>query len=391
MRVRIARKAISYQLTMRNLKITGAETIPLADGSLLVSMSTDGDITGYGQAMSYGHTRVMMESIRDLTDYLIGRDPFQIEDHWQTLYRSSYSRAMPILVGALSGLEMAMWDIVGKALDEPVWRLLGGSVRNRVRVYAGCGLDPELARQRVAEGYTALKMVSERRAWRYIDTPKAMERTVQAVAAVREEVGDEVDIAIDLHRRLSPAMSIVILQELAPFNLMFAEEPCHPENTEALVRIARSTPIPIAVGERHLTRWGFREVVEKEAAAVLQPDIRHCGGILEMKKIANLAETHYLAVAPHSGAAGGAVGVAASAQVCAVIPNFLVMEGGAQRGEGIFRTPLVFNDGFLELPTAPGLGFEIDEDGVNSSRVNPEQHAKRPLQRLEEDGSFADM
>lgn len=130
MRVRIARKAISYQLTMRNLKITGAETIPLADGSLLVSMSTDGDITGYG------HTRVMMESVRDLTDYLIGRDPFQIEDHWQTLYRSSYSRAMPILVGALSGLEMAMWDIVGKSLDEPVWRLLGGSVRNRVRFYS---------------------------------------------------------------------------------------------------------------------------------------------------------------------------------------------------------------------------------------------------------------
>ena len=136
MRVRIARKAISYQLTMRNLKITGAETIPLADGSLLVSMSTDGDITGYGQPMSYGHTRVMMESVRDLTDYLIGRDPFQIEDHWQTLYRSSYSRAMPILVGALSGLEMAMWDIVGKSLDEPVWRLLGGSVRNRVRFYS---------------------------------------------------------------------------------------------------------------------------------------------------------------------------------------------------------------------------------------------------------------
>ena len=283
-----------------------------------------------------------------------------------------------------------MGPSVGKALEEPVWRLLGGAVRNRVRVYAGCGIDPEVARVRVAEGYTALKMVSERKPWRYLDTPRAMEKTVQAVASVRAAVGDDVDIAIDLHRRLSPAMSIVILKELAPFNLLFAEEPCHPENTEALVRIASTTTIPIAIGERHLTRWGFREIIEQEAAAVLQPDIRHCGGILEMKKIASAAETHYIAMAPHSGAAGGAVGVAASLHVCTTIPNFLVMEGGAQRGEGIFRRPLVFADGFLELPTTPGLGFEIDEEGVEAARVAPERHAKRPVLRLAEDDSFAD-
>lgn len=178
---------------MRSLKITGTQTTPLADGSLLLSMTTDEGITGYGQPMTYGHTRLMMESVKELTEYLIGRDPFQIEDHWQVLYRSSYSRSMPILVGALSGLEMAMWDIVGKALEEPVWRLLGGAVRNRVRVYAGCGIDPEVARVRVAEGYTALKMVSERKPWRYLDTPKAMDKTVQAVAAVREAVGDDVE------------------------------------------------------------------------------------------------------------------------------------------------------------------------------------------------------
>ena len=218
---------------MRELTITGTRTFPLDDGSLLLEMSTDAGIVGYGQPLSYGHRRLVMAAVEDLTGYLIGRDPFRIEDHWQVLYRSSYARAMPILVGALSGLEMAMWDIAGKALDEPVWRLLGGPTRDRVRVYAGCN-DAARARELVDQGFTALKMVSERKPWRYLEPPGGMEPTVRAVAAVREEVGDGVDIAIDLHRRLSPAMSRVLLNELRPFRLLFAEEPCHWENVEAL-------------------------------------------------------------------------------------------------------------------------------------------------------------
>ena len=217
-----------------------------------------------------------------------------------------------------------------------------------------------------------------------------MEPTVRAVAAVREEVGDGVDIAIDLHRRLSPAMSRVLLEELRPFRLLFAEEPCHWENVESLLSVSRTSPVPIAVGERQITRWGFREVVEREAAAVLQPDIRACGGILEMRKIAALAEGHYLALAPHSGAAGGPVGVAASLHVCAAIPNFLVMEGGLQRGEGLFREPLSFAGGFLELPQGPGLGFEIDPDAISARTVDPEP-LDRHMHRLAEDDSYADL
>jgi galactonate dehydratase len=219
-----------------------------------------------------------------------------------------------------------------------------------------------------------------------VDTPKAIDEMVARVAAVREKVGKEVDIAVDLHRRLSPAMAIVLIKELEPLKLLFAEEPCHPENNEALANIARSTTIPIATGERHLTRWGFREIVEREAAAILQPDIRHCGGILEMKKIANLAETHYLAMAPHNAA--GPIGVAASIHAMASVPNFLICEGGHRRGQGLFKEPLVFRDGFIELPTSPGLGIEIEDEAIGA--IRDETYRIRGMFRFDEDGSFAD-
>ncbi len=373
------------------MKITQIETTPIKGRALVLKMHTDEGLVGFGEPMNYEHWRVVSQAVEDMADYLIGRDPFQIEDHWQAIYRSSYSRSMPILVSALSGLEMAMWDILGKALDQPVWRLLGGSVRNRVRVYASAGGSSleaiaDAGRKRVAEGYSALKFCPADEPLRYIDSPRAVDRMVARVAVLREAVGDDVDIALDFHRRLSPAQSIVLLKELEPLKLLFAEEPCHPENTEALLRVSRSTPIPIATGERHLTRWGFREVVEREAAAILQPDIRHCGGILEMKKIANLAETHYIAMAPHNAA--GPIGVVASIHAMATVPNFLVCEGGTCLGQGLFREPLTFSDGFVELPTGPGLGIDIDEEALEAAR--DETYAQRGMWRLEEDGSFAD-
>ena len=228
------------------------------------------------------------------------------------------------------------------------------------------------ARELVDQGFTALKMVTERKPWRFLEPPAGMEPTVRAVAAVREEVGDGVDIAIDLHRRLSPAMSRVLLRELEPYRLLFAEEPCHWENVEALVGVARATPVPIAVGERQITRWGFREVVEREAAAVLQPDIRACGGILEMRKIAALAESHYLrwprTRAPTAARSG-------SPRRCTCAPRSRTSwswRAGFSAAEGLFCEPLRLVDGFLELPTGPGLGFEIDPDAVAARTVDPE-------------------
>ncbi len=373
------------------MKITGFETIPISKRALILKMFTDEGIVGYGEPLDYTHWRIVAQAVEDMAEYLVGKDPFQIEDHWQTFFRSTYSRSMPIILGALSGIEMAMWDVMGKALGVPVWKLLGGSVRDRVRVYSGTGGDTpeacaENARRQVAAGFTAVKMGVAAKPVRYVDTPKAVEEMVARVAAVREAVGDEVDIAVDLHRRFSPTMAILVVKELEPFKLLFAEEPCHPENTEGLIALSRSTTTPIATGERHLSRWGFREVIERRACAVLQPDIRHVGGISEIRKIANFAEVYDLALAPHNAA--GALGVAASVQAMATVPNFLICEGGNSRGQGLFREPLVFKDGFIELPTGPGLGVEIDDEALEGMR--DESFRFRGMWRSEEDGSFAD-
>ena len=373
------------------MKITGFETIPIQGRAMVLKMFTDEGLVGYGEPMNYEHWRVVAQAVDDMAEYLVGRDPLQIEDHWQAMYRSSYSRSMPVLVGALSGIEMAMWDVFGKVAGMPVWKLLGGSVRRRIRVYTGTGGKTpaecaENARKAVAAGFSAVKMGAASQPVRFVDTPKAIDTMVARVAAVREAVGDEVDIAIDLHRRLSPVMAAILVKELEPLRPLFAEEPCHPENNEPLLTLSRSTTVPIATGERHLTRWGFREVIEREACAILQPDIRHCGGILEMKKIANMAEVHNMAIAPHNAA--GPVGVAASVHVVATVPNFLICEGGHRRGEGLFKTPLVFKDGYMELPTAPGLGVDMEDEAIES--IRDETYRLRGMFWHEDDGSFAD-
>ena len=359
---------------------------------MILKMQTDEGIVGFGEPMNYEHWRIVAQAVEDIGEYLIGRDPFQIESHWQAIYRSSYSRAMPSLVGALSGIEMAMWDVMGKTLGLPVWKLLGGSVRDRVRVYCGIGggKDPascaESALERVAEGYTALKMGGSPQPVRYVESPATVKMLVKRVAAVREAIGDQIDLAVDLHRRFSPTMAIIMVKELEQFGLLFAEEPCHPENDEAVLTIARSTSVPIATGERHLTRWGFRELVEREMCAILQPDIRHCGGILELKKIANLAETHYMAIAPHNAA--GPIGVAASIHAMATVPNFAICEGGKQLGKGLFNEPLTFKDGYIELPTAHGLGVDMEDGAIEA--VRDESYRSRGMFWHEDDGSFAD-
>ncbi len=373
------------------MKITGFETIPIQGRAMVLKMFTDEGLVGYGEPMNYEHWRVVAQAVDDMAEYLVGKDPLQIEAHWQAMYRSSYSRSMPVLVGALSGIEMAMWDLFGKVTGLPVWKLLGGSVRERIRVYTGIGgTTPaecaESARRAVAAGFRAVKMVGSPRPVRFVDTPRAIEAMLARVAAVREAVGDEVDIAVDLHRRLSPTMAAIVVKELEPLRPLFAEEPCHPENNEPLLALSRATTVPIATGERHLTRWGFREVVEREMCAILQPDIRHCGGMLELKKIAAMAEIHNMAVAPHNAA--GPIGVAASVHVMATVPNLLICEGGHRRGEGLFRTPLLFQDGFIELPTAPGLGGNMDDEAIEA--VRDETFRLRGMFWHEDDGSFAD-
>ena len=374
------------------MKITRLEVTPVRPRGLLLRVHTDEGLVGCGSPMNCAHGRTVERALMDMADYLVGRDPRRIEDHWQALFRSSYSRQMPILLAALSGLDMACLDILGKSLDAPVWRLLGGPVRDRIRVYSAvAGPSPgeyaANARSVVAKGFTAVKMTPFPDPVRYIDTPALVDDVVARVAAVREAVGSGVDVAIDFHRAVSPAMARVLVKELEPLRPMFIEEPTHPENVDALLEITRSTSIPIATGERNTTRWGFREICEKKAAAVLQPDIRHCGGILEMRRIAAYAEVHYIALAPHSAA--DAVGVAASLQAMAATPNFLIQEFGGGTGEGLFTEPLRFEDGFVALPEGPGLGIEIDPEGLEAHRIT--DWPLRAMRRSAEDGSVSDF
>ena len=374
------------------LKITSLDITPLKNRGLLLRVHTDEGLIGYGSPMNYEHGRTVERALLDMADYLVGRDPRQIEDHWQVLFRSSYSRQMPILLSALSGLEMACLDILGKSLGAPIWRLLGGTVRDRIRVYSGIG-GPEPgqyadnARVAVERGFTAVKMTPFPDPVRYIDTPAVADRIVARVEATREAVGPDIDIAIDFHRAVSPAMAKILLKELEPIRPLFVEEPTHPENVDALLEITRSTHIPIATGERNTTRWGFREICEKKAAAILQPDVRHCGGIFEMKKIAALAEVHYLAMAPHSAA--DAVGVVAALHAMAGTPNFLIQEFGGGTGEGLFTEPLTLEDGFVSIPEGPGLGFEIDPDGLEALRLR--DWRLRSMRRHPEDNSINDI
>jgi galactonate dehydratase len=374
------------------MRITRFELTPLKQRGLLLKVFTDVGLIGYGSPMNYEHGRTVERAVHDMGDYLIGRDPRQIEDHWQVLFRTSYSRQMPILLSALSGIEHACLDILGKSLDTPIWRLLGGSCRDRLRVYGRVsGPTPERyadnARLALQRGYTALKLTPFPDPVRFLEPPAIIDAVVERVAAVRQAVGPQVDVAVDFHRAASPAMAKLLLKELEPLKPLFVEEPTHPENTDALLEITRSTTIPIATGERHTTRWGFRELIEKKAAAILQPDIRHCGGILEMRKIAALAEIHYLSMAPHSAA--DPVGVVAAAHAMAATPNFLIMEFGGGTGEGLFKQPLVYNDGYLELPQGPGLGIEIDEVGLAAQRADTWN--LRAMKRHPADGSLTDI
>jgi galactonate dehydratase len=375
------------------MKISHFDITPLSNRGLLLQIHTDEGLVGLGAPMNYEHGRTVERAILDMADYLIGRDPLQIEDHWQTLYRSSYSRQMPILLAALSGIEMACLDILGKTTGLPIWKLLGGSVRERIRVYGSAGGETpeqaaEGARQRVEQGFTAIKAGPFPHAVRNIEPPAGIDRIIERIAAMREAVGPQIDIALDFHRSASPAMAKILLRELEPIRPLFVEEPTRStDNIGPLLELARSTPIPIATGERCATRWGFREICERKAAAILQPDIRHCGGILETKKIAALAEVHEITIAPHNAA--DPLGVVASIHAMAGTPNFLIMEYSGGGGEGFFTEPLQMKDGFVELPQGPGLGVEIDPEGLEAFTHRGDWR-QRSMRRHPEDGSFSD-
>jgi galactonate dehydratase len=363
----------------------------------LVKITTDTGIVGWGETTLEGKPKSTWAAVEELAEYYIGKDPLRIEHHWQHVYRSAFFRGGNVLMSAQSGIDQALWDIAGKHFGVPVHQLLGGAVRDRIRVYAHWGIhdlsDEGLARSRERldwlrdkGGYTAFKAGPGGK-WRGHEAPAVIDAFVKRAYLMREWVGAECELAFDFHGKMTPALAVEICHELKGMRPLFVEEPVPQENVDALKLVSDRVPFPIATGERLLTRWGFREVFEKHAVAYIQPDISHTGGITELKKIANMAEVYYMHVLPHC--AIGPVALSASLHVDAVIPNFLAQEQIDQGlGGGLFKQDWQVVNGHIELPTKPGLGFEIDEA---AAQRNTEYHEELGGEfYYPSDGSVAD-
>jgi len=358
-----------------NLKVTKLETLLIKPRWLFLKVHTNAGIVGLGEPITEGRALTCREAVAEIEPYLIGKDPRRVVHHWQAIYRHAFYRGGPILTSALSGVDQALWDIKGKALGVPVYELLGGPTRDRVRVYAHCN-SPETLKAAMAKGFTAFKTgPAKKRPARYIESPAAIDYAAEQFAEMRRAGGKEADIAIDFHGAISPATAKLLIKALEPYQPMFIEEPINCQEHDVMAEIARGTFLPIATGERVFTKWGFREVLERRAATVLQPDLSHAGGITEGRLIAGMAEAYYATIAPHNPL--GPINLAAGVQLAAAIPNFLCQEQ-VSLGEGYIKKPFTVRNGYLDLPTAPGLGIELDEnalaDKIGHDWRNPEAY-----------------
>ncbi len=367
------------------IKITKLEIIPVNTlRTIFIKMHTDVGITGIGEGTVEGRIPTTIAAIKELEEYLIGQDPRRPAHHWQAIYRHAFYRGGIILTSALSAVDIAMWDIKGKALGVPVYELLGGPTRDRVRVYGQAG-SPGEAKQVIEEGYKSMKVgvtSSRGRLSRLVENPDFVQGVVDNISSIRDVIGPTVDMGIELHGDHSPQTSLLLIKALEPFQPWFYEEPIQFQNLPLMAEMAKKTHIPFATGERMVTKWQFRELLSLGAASILQPDVTHCGGITELKAISTLAEAFYAAMLPH--AKEGIVGAVASLHVVASIPNLLAHElpslqaapdDGVKRsslGKSYIKKPLVMgNDGHITLAgniDGPGLGLELDDDLVENER-----------------------
>jgi galactonate dehydratase len=370
------------------IKITRLETILVKPRWLFLKIHTDAGIVGLGEPITEGRALTCATAIKEIEPYLVGKDPRAVVHHWQAIYRHAFYRGGPILTSALSGIDQALWDIKGKAFGVPVYELLGGPTRNKVRVYAHvqrAGSLEQSLRDAMAKGFTAFKTgPAKRRPARYIETPAEVKYAAERFAEMRRIVGDNIDIGVDFHGAVSPAHAKMLIKALEPYNPMFIEEPCQAQNHDVMAEIARGTHLPIATGERVFTKWGFREVLEKKAATILQPDMCHAGGITEVRLIAGMAEAYYADIAPHNPL--GPISLAAGVHLAASIPNFLIQEQ-VSLGEGYMKNPFTVKEGYLELPTGPGLGVELD-DNLMADKIGHDWRNQEAYDA--EDGSVVD-
>jgi len=380
------------------VKIISVETFLVPPRWVFCRVATDDGLVGWGEPVVEGRADTVRAAVDEVADLLLGRDPRRIEDLWQLMTKGAFYRGGPVLSSAVAGLDQALWDILGKSLGAPVHQLLGGAVRDEVRVYGWIGGDEpsevaDAAAAQAAAGLTAVKMNASGRA-RRMPTRSEVGEVVDRLAAVREAVGDSHDIAIDFHGRFGVSAARRIIPELAPLHPLFVEEPVLPEYAHRLGDVVSASTVPVACGERLYSRTDFLPALQA-GIAVAQPDLAHAGGISEVRRIASLAETFDALLAPHCPL--GPLALAASLQVAFATPNFLIQEQsiGIHYNEGaelldyvLDRAPFAFPDGAIRRWDAPGLGVTIDEDAVRAAHRTGHRW-RNPVWR-HEDGSFAE-
>jgi galactonate dehydratase len=378
------------------MKIGRIETLYVQPRWLFVRVESEDGAVGWGEASLEGWAEAVDGAFEALRDRFIGHDAFRIEDIWQIGYRGGFYRGGPVMMSALAGLEQALWDLKGRALGVPVWEMLGGRVRDKARAYAWIGGDRPheigaAAKTRREQGFSAIKMnATAELGW--MGTPKLFDEVVRRVEAAQAE---GMDVGLDFHGRVHRPLAKQLAKALEPLGLMFIEEPLLSENPEGLRQISELVSTPIALGERLYSRWEFKPFFESGAVDIIQPDLSHAGGILEVRKIAAMAEAYDVALAPHCPL--GPLALAACLQVAACTPNHAIQEISLgihyNVGADLYtyckhKNQLTPQDGFLPIPTGPGLGVDIDEDVVRES--NKERHRWRnPIWR-QADGSFAE-
>ena len=364
-----------------------------------VEIETDNGLTGWGEAVIEGKASTVKACVEEMSEYLIGRDPQNIEDIWTTLYRAAFYRGGPILMSAISGIDQALWDIKGKYYQTPVYELMGGRCRDRMKIYSWIGGDrpsdvAQAAKERQDAGFSAVKMNATEEL-QFIDSYDKIDAVLERVASIRESTGKYFGIAIDFHGRVHKPMAKILAKKLEEFDPMFIEEPVLCENMEDFKEIASCCNIPIATGERLFSRWDFKRLFATGGVDIIQPDLSHAGGITEVKKIASMAEAYDVALAPHCPL--GPIALSACLQVDATSYNACIQEQSIGIHYNVGKSVLdyilnpedfKFTDGFVDLPKKPGLGVEINKDLVLEENRSP-HHWKNPVWR-HKDGSIAE-
>jgi len=369
----------NYYILMTDLQIEKVELFKVPPRWLFLKITTKGGLVGWGEPVVEGKASTVEACVHELSKFIIGRSANDIEDIWQTLYAGGFYRGGPILMSALSGIDQALWDIKGKHLKVPVYELLGGAVRQRMKMYCWIGGDDpqvvlEQARQKVNDGYQAVKM-NATGAFGWIDSLAKVKTVSENIRLLREEFGDTLDIGLDFHGRIHKGMVKRLIDELAPYYPMFIEEPVLSENNEALDQIYPYTSIPIATGERMFSRWHFKELLHRGTVDIIQPDLSHAGGISEVRRIAAMAEAYDVALAPHCPL--GPIALASCLHVDFNSINAFIQESslGIHYNKGFdlldyMNNPEVFalKDGYVNLLKGPGLGVEMNEDKLKEAQ-----------------------